>query len=272
MSNDIYFGKTAAELLKHARTTGRRKRELTTIARQLCIREDFLEAIETGEYKKIPELVYLLGFARNLAIELELDPDIIVNKIKLEMGIIKENDESEPVPVPVKPRRGILSIVRSFIGRVISNIVRFWKWLAGLVVVILVIIAGFYLVSMVANNQRTDNAPIDAAQDLAQMPVPEYKIPVKEQFGTENRGAASVILQANAETWLKVEDSKGSTLFSRVMMPGDVYYAPATGPKATVGNAGGLDVYVNGKLAPKLGADHTRKSGITLSPAALISE
>ena len=71
---------TAGEMLRHARTTGRRKRELGTIAKQLCIKEEFLEAIENGEYNKIPEVVYVLGFARNYATELELDPVEIVAK------------------------------------------------------------------------------------------------------------------------------------------------------------------------------------------------
>ena len=60
---------TAGEMLRNARTTGRRKREMQTIAKQLCIREDFLQALEDGNYTALPEVVYILGFARNYAIE-----------------------------------------------------------------------------------------------------------------------------------------------------------------------------------------------------------
>ena len=81
---------TAAEMLRNARTTGRRKREIPTIAKQLCIREEFLEALESGNYHQIPELVYVLGFARNYAMELGLDPEEIVTKIKREMGLLPE--------------------------------------------------------------------------------------------------------------------------------------------------------------------------------------
>ena len=48
---------TAGEMLRNARTTGRRKREIPTIAKQLCIREEFLEALENGDYNAIPETV-----------------------------------------------------------------------------------------------------------------------------------------------------------------------------------------------------------------------
>ena len=48
---------TAGEMLRNARTTGRRKREIATIAKQLCIREEFLEAMETGQYDVIQLVV-----------------------------------------------------------------------------------------------------------------------------------------------------------------------------------------------------------------------
>ena len=35
---------SVGEILRNARTTGRRKRELQTIAKQRCIREEFLQA------------------------------------------------------------------------------------------------------------------------------------------------------------------------------------------------------------------------------------
>ena len=61
---------TAGEMLKNARTTGRRKREISTIAKLLCIKEEFLTALEEGNYRVIPEDVYILGFARSYSVEL----------------------------------------------------------------------------------------------------------------------------------------------------------------------------------------------------------
>ena len=81
---------TAGEMLRNARTTGRRKREIPTISKQLCIREEFLEALENGEYNVIPEVVYILGFARNYAMELGLNPDKKKKKIKKEMGLVAD--------------------------------------------------------------------------------------------------------------------------------------------------------------------------------------
>ena len=95
---------TAGEMLRNARTTGRRKRELPTIAKQLCIREEFLDALENGNYNAIPETVYILGFARNYAMELGLNPDEIVAKIKKEMGLTSDcNKDDEDVTACAMP-------------------------------------------------------------------------------------------------------------------------------------------------------------------------
>ena len=78
---------TVGEILRNARTTGRRQREIQTISKLLCIREEFLQALENGNYDALPEPVYILGFARNYAMELGLNPDEIVAKLKREMGL-----------------------------------------------------------------------------------------------------------------------------------------------------------------------------------------
>ena len=272
-NHSVYEGKTAGQVLKTARTTGRRKRELGTISKQLCIREEFLEALESGDYDKIPELVYILGFARNYAIELELDPKIIIQKIKQEMGIAPVVGEEKVPPKAVKAAAEVKKMKSETMSNAVNSGFRFirkyWKWLlaAALLLTVAVII-----VARVTGEVSQNGAGAASAQTESNTPLPEFKVATKEFFGNENRATATVILQATAETWLKVEDGRGETLFSRVMMPGDVYFAPVAGAKATVGNAGGLDVFINGKLASKLGPDHTRKSGINLTPTGLAPE
>lgn len=269
----IFDGKTAGEILRAARTTGRKKREIQTIARGLCIREEFLEALENGEYHKIPELVYILGFARNYAIELELDPDVIIQKIKYELGIIKdetaESDDAPAAEIPVAAAEAIYAGSQKT-PAFVEFLTRFWKYILGAVVVV-----GAAATLMFAMRPKVSERPagaVDAPQveQPAPQSAPTFKLPVRETFGNENKATATVVLQATAETWLRVEDTRGETLFSRVLTAGDLYFVPASGsPRATIGNAGGLDVWVNGRPMPKIGADHVRKSGVLLTPAAL---
>lgn len=265
---------TVGEILRNARTTGRRKREIQTVSKQLCIREEFLQALEDGNYNVIPENVYILGFARNYAMELGLDPDEIVSKLKREMGLVDENQEDkaefeeDATGTDEKKEEKRFSY---FCGRGIKFVRRNWKWfLVGLVAAVaLVIVLVFLLTSKTDEPGTISNDAVGAT--LAVAAEPEYKVEVRERFGTENAETASVILQASQESWVKVEDARGNTVFSRVLVPGDIYYVPeGNGYKAVFGNAGGVDVWVNGKLAPKQGADHVRVSGISLSPEKLM--
>lgn len=266
---------TAGEMLRNARTTGRRKREIPTIAKQLCIREEFLEALENGDYNVIPEPVYILGFARNYAMELGLNPDDVVMKIKKEMGLLADCAAADDADVSACAMPSIKeeSWIKILFGKIYQFIYQNWKWfLGGLIGVIILVVALVMLQpsdAPVAEN--TENASVVSV--VSESNDPEFKQEVRERFGSDNRDKAEVILQAAQESWVKVEDSRGNTVFSRVLVPGDVYYVPAGKKyKATFGNAGGVDVWVNGALIPDVGADNARKTGIILTPDALLKK
>ncbi len=67
--------------------------------------------------------------------------------------------------------------------------------------------------------------------------------------------AGEVVLTAIADTWIQIKSIKtGKVLFSRVLERGETLPAPdRRGLKMTVGNAGGLEIRVDGRLAPSLG-------------------
>ena len=267
---------TAGEMLRNARTTGRRKRELQTIAKQLCIREDFLQALEDGNYTALPEVVYILGFARNYAIELGLDPDVVIKKIKHELGLSSNEGRSpveEPVFVSPKAESGEAKFdfkkIVPMIKKAWEYIVLHWKWAAGiaggvlLLIILLVVVFGGS--GNKANNTSADT-PIVAPAEPTE---PAYTQPVRERFGLENRDKATIILQANKNagdvgTWVQIEDSRGKKAFSKVMSPGDIFYMPAgNGYKGTFGNVAGVDFWVNGVLAPTVKANRNAKVAIT---------
>ena len=263
---------TAGEMLRNARTTGRRKREIPTIAKQLCIREEFLEALEDGNYNVIPETVYILGFARNYAMELGLNPDEIVEKIKKEMGLTADcNDDEDATACAMPSIKQEEHWAKIMFVQCYQFIYQNWKWFAGALLAIILTI-----VLIVAFTPSADVKPVDANNTVVATETvqePEYKLSVRERFGTDNRKKANVILQASQESWVKIEDGRGNTVFSRVLVPGDIYYVPAGDKyKATFGNAGGIDIWVNGKLAPDAGNNHERKSGISMSPKSLLGQ
>ena len=285
---------TAGEMLRNARTTGRRKRELQTIAKLLCIREEFLQALEDGNYTALPEVVYILGFARNYAMELGLDPDVVIAKIKRELGLAGEcrtvvdeaprapkrsesnscklNREAKAADKTPKTKIDIMPMLRDAWAYIVRN----WKWSVGIAGALVAIII---IVLVLALSGSSDTASDTVTPDVpavvpAEPTEPAYTQPVRERFGIENREKATIILQANKNagdvgTWVQIEDARGKKAFSKILFPGDIFYMPAgNGYKGTFGNVAGIDFWVNGVLAPTVKA--SRQSKISISAENLI--
>lgn len=272
---------SAGEMLRNARTMGRRKREISTIAKQLCIAEEFLEALENGDYKKIPEIVYVLGFARNYAMELGLDPDIVVNKIKSELGIELGNDT--PVMIEDLVERDKNSDFKAkmleWLRVSVEYVRNHWLWFAiGAGVVLIAMLVVILFGGSSSQEQANEGASVEQVQNVVQPSVPAveepvYNIPVRERFGKENMTKANVIIQAIEESYVGIEDAKGRAIFGKTLVAGDVFYVPAgNGYKAKFGNAGGVDVWVNRELAPKVGANKTSKKDVSLNPESLMKK
>ncbi|WP_237560938.1 DUF4115 domain-containing protein, partial [Elioraea sp. Yellowstone] len=90
-------------------------------------------------------------------------------------------------------------------------------------------------------------------------------------YGAAGAEAGRVLLRARADTWIQVrERNGGSVLFNRVLRPGETYRVPdRTGLVMTTGNAGGLEVLVEGEALPSLGGQGVVRRDLPLEPAAL---
>jgi len=271
---------TAGEMLKNARTTGRRKREISTIAKLLCIKEEFLTALEEGNYRVIPEDVYILGFARSYAVELGLDPDEVIAKLKKELGLVKEEkeEEHEQSCVPQKQQQQKIKINKELILKwlkiAVDYVKKHWIWfVSGLGALILIIV----LCVLIFGGESKSKEATNVSETVVEVAVkePDFRYPVREKFDVKNKkewASARVVLQAEKESWVRIDDARGNSVFSRVLVPGDVYYMPTSDKlKATFGNVGAIDVWVDGQLLKKLGPANTKKTGISMSPDALKS-
>src|SRR5215469_1041427 len=64
---------------------------------------------------------------------------------------------------------------------------------------------------------------------------------------------ARIVIQAKEESWIKVHDQNGTSVFERLLKPGDVYRVPEqSGLSLFTGNASGLAVAVDGQDVPAL--------------------
>ena len=103
---------------------------------------------------------------------------------------------------------------------------------------------------------RTSVASLSAFDDL----------PLPPQAGGAGDAAHAdaheprIIIQAVADSWVQVNDSDGLLVMTRTLRPGDRYEVPEDeGLRLVTGNAGGLEIFVDGQAVPALGA-----SGVVL--------
>ncbi|MCX7353656.1 MAG: helix-turn-helix domain-containing protein [Alphaproteobacteria bacterium] len=90
-------------------------------------------------------------------------------------------------------------------------------------------------------------------------------------FGDDSAGVR-IQLKAKAETWIQVTDESGKVVAMRTLKPGESYRVPnRNGLTLFTGNAGGLDVTVDGKKAPALGASGTVRRSVALEPDGLLA-
>jgi cytoskeleton protein RodZ len=112
-------------------------------------------------------------------------------------------------------------------------------------------------------------APVAAPTAETQTAEPPATEPAT--FGAVGGEAGRVLLRARADTWIQVrERGSGSVLFNRVLRPGETYRVPdRSGLLMTTGNAGGLEVVVEGDTLPSLGGQGVVRRDLPLDPAAL---
>jgi cytoskeleton protein RodZ len=117
----------------------------------------------------------------------------------------------------------------------------------------------------------TASAPVAAAPTPVATPpsAPETQDDKGRIFG-HAEGNGRIALEANSDAWIEVRGAKGELIFSRVLRKGDRYrVAPNPGMILGTGNAGAINVTVDGHSAPALGSMGSVRKGIPLDPDKL---
>jgi cytoskeletal protein RodZ len=106
---------------------------------------------------------------------------------------------------------------------------------------------------------------IPAAPQLAS------RVPGREPqvYGADNV-EARIVLRARQDSWVQVRDAQDSLLLTRVLRQGDEYRVPnRSGLTLLTGNAGGIDILVDGRRLPPLGPLGAVRRDIVLDPEQL---
>ncbi len=141
--------------------------------------------------------------------------------------------------------------------------------------------AGASLVGVFSETPSTtpeaSTAPFVAAatSGIPAAPAPDALLPDDNSrqprvYGVENE-TARIILRARLDSWVQVFAADESLILTRVLQPGDSYRVPnLAGLTLVTGNAGGLEVQVDGATVPPLGPVGAIRRGIALDAERLL--
>jgi|SRR5689334_6322330 len=256
---------SVGRILRSARE--RQDRALAEIAHDLCLTQDYLRAIEADDVKSLPGVFFYRNFVKQYAAILG------VNELEIRPGVdalaAQADETAQPVAKAPAPVRRLDPIVadsnRSSAGA------KFGASLAGFVFVLLACSAFYAWWSRPSQAALTKPqalppvvqpapAPVAAppVSTSAEIPAPAASPGVQIAATTEQRtvdGVNQVVLNLSAteKTWLSIT-SDGKRLFSGFLEPSQT--KTLTGLEAarmTVGNAGGIEVRLNGKPIGPIG-------------------
>ena len=94
-----------------------------------------------------------------------------------------------------------------------------------------------------------------------------------KQKNAVSQAKSRIRLHSVADSWVKVTDRNGRALLQNVMRPGDEYWVPdQPGLTMITGNAGGLEIYVDGRKTAPLGGAGDIIRGVELTPQSLTAQ
>ncbi len=306
MDNDLAEAGVRLEKAMSAGKLLSRKRldrgfDLADAARATRIPLRHLEAIEKDNYDRLPAYPYAVGFVRNYAKYLGLAPDEVVSQFKSETTLMDPTLTAtlpEPLDESRMPSKAMILGGLAAAAAIIGAAAWFFTRTTETVVEDEPLEAAGALPAeentgsppvmsqssappvgqpMVPPAPNTTNgtmpadgviAPADGATALpaATPPLPAVTA------ATTGISPIGVVLRANEDSWIKVSDGSSPSLRTGILKAGDTYTVPnVPGLKLLSGNAGGLDVFVNGRQLPPLGGKGMTVKGVSMDPAQLLA-
>ena len=276
---DAGDGLTVGQLLRARRESlGLDER---AIANRLCIRRDQVVAIETGDHSRLPGRPYALGFVRSYAQALGLDAAPVVARFKAE-ALALDPQRLETMTFPDTAPQPGLPVVRLAGGAVLA---------AGIVYMLVQLLWGAPAepplavapeegaVTVVEPAIVPPAAPVPVAMTppASSVVAPPVAAPVAAETSPAPVLPASRIkISATEAAYLEVKDpaltGPDSVLVARELVQGESFDVPdRAGLVLLTGNAGGLQVAVDGGDSVPLGQRGQVIRKLVLDPAYFLS-
>jgi cytoskeletal protein RodZ len=201
--------------------------------------------MESNNFSQCGGETYARGHLRNIAIKLNVEPQIFLTAFEDEQMHVDRTMQDLLVENSVmrEPKE----------ARKVS-----WKVLVTISIASL-FVAG--LVQIIVSNDSAPDIPVAVEESATPTASPEATtatevVPTEEPTVSTGQGVEVIINAVRAKSWLFVSDSSGRVLFSGQIPQGVTKtFSSDAQLNLKIGNAGGVDVSVNGKKIDSLGAD-----------------
>ena len=89
---------------------------------------------------------------------------------------------------------------------------------------------------------------------------------------SEGNADARIVLRAKLDSWVQVRDEENNVLMTRILRMGDTYRAPnRPGLTLLTGNAGALEILVDGNIVPAIGPIGAVRRNVALDAERLLA-
>jgi cytoskeleton protein RodZ len=246
------------------------------IARITNIRYLYLEAIERGDLNSLPGRVYTIGFVKSYANALNIDGNELVLQANLLSHIPEYNISAIPTPLPDQDLpSGRILIVSGLL--VIGLIVAAYLWHRSPNLAIYdpatqppSTTEPTALVPAKIEQEALPAEAIEANPVFATPTAPQALLAEKKAGQPLDKSLFPITVKAKTTSWVEIMDVDNKKIVSKLLTAGEVIKVPEQeGMTLSTGNAGGIEVSVNGKVIPTLGPIGHLKKGIKLDESLL---
>lgn len=223
------------------------------LSERTSIRAGLLKEIESDDFTKCGGETYARGHLRNIAPHIKMDSQLLLE--------LYENEQS------MQPRRiqEMLAETNVMTNPVDKKSIS-WKTLAGISLSTLALLAAVQIIISNSKTTTVTNPEVVASESATPQPsMTSEAEPTPAATSTPSvvrdtyssgTGVSVTVAAVRGNSWLFVSDSNGTTLFSgQIRNAQKLNFSATTRISLKVGNAGAVDISVNGKAAQQIGGD-----------------
>jgi cytoskeleton protein RodZ len=238
----------------------RRGLSLNDVEDETKIRTKYLAALEEEDYREIPGTVYVIGFLRNYARYLDLDPDEILGQYHAQNPVVEENGVAEPdadEAVAEKQTRQRRHSPQP--GEFGSSKGR--NRVLYAVIAIVALIAVFWAVNALNGRKQagpqTQTTPKSQTQQTAPAKPKQQQQQQQQQTAVEG---VTVVLTCNEACWTRATVD-GELVLEKTLPAGTAQtFKGNDSVTLRIGNPKGVTLTYNGQNVPSLGTKAITKT------------